>query len=128
MFGVVAKKGYICGMSHKIHFIASTYADAQQAKDELIALYGQASEDKADVIVALGGDGLMLQVLHKFMWAKKPIYGMNRGSVGFLMNEFELNGLQERLELAQKSFIHPLLMKAEDHSGLCHSARAINSH
>ncbi|MGD9769245.1 MAG: NAD kinase, partial [Pseudolabrys sp.] len=65
-----------------------------------------------DVIVALGGDGLMLQTLHSFMTSDKPIYGMHRGTVGFLMNEYQLDGLHERLDAAQITVIHPLLMRA----------------
>ncbi len=78
------------------------------------------------MVVALGGDGLMLQVLHRFMDAPKPIYGMNRGTVGFLMNEFGEDDLRERLEKAHRSVIHPLLMEATDTEGRAHKARAIN--
>jgi NAD+ kinase len=113
-------------MSQKLAFIASLAPDAQDAKARLVALYGEVPETEADVIVALGGDGLMLQVLHKFMWAAKPIYGMNKGSVGFLMNDYAEENLLERLEQAESSLIHPLLMKAHDQHGMCHTARAIN--
>jgi NAD+ kinase len=113
-------------MPLKLAFIASQTPDAQEAKERLIALYGEVQETQADIIVALGGDGLMLQVLHKFMWDKKPIYGMNKGSVGFLMNDYVEENLLERLEQAESSLIRPLLMKAHDHAGLCHTARAIN--
>ena len=80
----------------------------------------------ADVIVALGGDGLMLQTLHRTMKAPKPIYGMNRGSVGFLMNEYSERGLRERLAAAKPSIIHPLAMRARDVHGAETAARAIN--
>jgi NAD+ kinase len=76
--------------------------------------------------VALGGDGLMLQTLHRFMGTAKPIYGMNKGTVGFLMNEFREDGLLERLENADRSVVHPLLMVARDFEGQTHTARAIN--
>ena len=78
------------------------------------------------MIVALGGDGLMLQTLHRMMDAPKPIYGMNRGSVGFLMNEFHERGLRKRLRAARPSIVHPLVMRATDASGAIHEARAIN--
>ncbi len=77
-------------------------------------------------MVALGGDGLMLQTLHKFMGRNVPIYGMNRGSVGFLMNEFRETGLRKRLATAQSSTIHPLTMTARTLSGERAEARAIN--
>ncbi|WP_204314492.1 NAD(+)/NADH kinase, partial [Klebsiella aerogenes] len=69
----------------------------------LMARYDNVSPEDADVVVALGGDGLMLQALHRFIDGSKPIYGMNRGTVGFLMNEFREDGLLERLESAQRS-------------------------
>src|SRR5262249_142673 len=88
--------------------------------------YGNAEPAKADVIVALGGDGLMLQTLHKFMKSGKPIYGMHRGTVGFLMNEFSEDKLTERLAGAHITVIHPLLMCARDGHGKIHEHRAIN--
>jgi NAD+ kinase len=78
------------------------------------------------VIVALGGDGLMLQTLHKVMGSSKPIYGMNKGTVGFLMNDYREDSLFERLENAERSVIHPLLMVVWDIHGVAHTARAIN--
>ena len=78
------------------------------------------------MIVALGGDGLMLQTLHKFMNSGKPIYGMHRGTVGFLMNDFSLDGLSERLAAAHITVIHPLVMRARDAQGRTHEHRAIN--
>src|SRR5262249_22691393 len=72
----------------RIHFVASPIAEAQEALKRLIARYGDVPADASDVIVALGGDGLMLQTLHRFMKSGKPIYGMHRGTVGFLMNEY----------------------------------------
>ncbi len=78
------------------------------------------------MIVALGGDGLMLQTLHKFMNSGKPIYGMHRGTVGFLMNDFSIDGLLERLAAAQMTVIHPLVMRARDAQGRMHEHRAIN--
>ncbi|GGG27366.1 NAD kinase [Chelatococcus composti] len=110
----------------KIAIVASDTPEAQQAAASLVARYGTHPPEEADVIVALGGDGLMLQTLHRFMGTGKPIYGMNRGSVGFLMNEFHENDLVDRLEHAERSVVHPLLMIAHDATGKPHQARAIN--
>jgi NAD+ kinase len=110
----------------RIAFLSSGTPEADEACARLGARYGAVSSEEADVIVALGGDGLMLQTLHRFMGANKPIYGMNRGSVGFLMNEYQEEGLRERLAAAQASTIRPLLMSAEDVSGRTLKARAIN--
>ncbi|MGL1489106.1 NAD(+)/NADH kinase, partial [Vibrio parahaemolyticus] len=87
---------------------------AQQALAQLVKSYGNHPSDKADVVVALGGDGLMLQTLHAHMRSGIPIYGMHRGTVGFLMNEFSPNHLIERLEAAKLTVINPLLMRATD--------------
>jgi NAD+ kinase len=109
-----------------IAFLSSGAKEANDALERLTALYGNSPLDKAEVIVALGGDGLMLQTLHMTMKAPKPIYGMNRGSVGFLMNDYSEYGLRERLEVAQPSIIHPLIMRALDIHGAETTARAIN--
>jgi NAD+ kinase len=110
----------------KIAFVASQTPEAREACALLQKHYGQAEPAAADVIVALGGDGLMLQTLHKFMTSGKPIYGMHRGTVGFLMNEFVVEGLAERLSAAHKTIIHPLVMQARDLEGRTHEHRAIN--
>ncbi len=110
----------------QIAFVAASTPEAREAYDKLCARYGNAEPAKADVIVALGGDGLMLQTLHKFMNSGKPIYGMHRGTVGFLMNEFAEQGLAERLNAAHITVIHPLLMCARDAQGREHEHRAIN--
>jgi NAD+ kinase len=110
----------------RVAFVASPTADAREAADLLMRRYDHVSPEEADVVVALGGDGLMLQVLHRFMDAPKPIYGMNRGTVGFLMNEFREEGLLERLEATKRSTIHPMTMIATDTEGNSHTARAIN--
>ncbi|HTZ03919.1 MAG TPA: NAD kinase [Xanthobacteraceae bacterium] len=109
-----------------IAFVASDVPEAQRACRRLIKRYGDAQPETADVIVALGGDGLMLATLQRFMNSGKPIYGMHRGTVGFLMNEYSERGLKERLAAAQVSVIHPLLMRARDASGRIHRHRAIN--
>ena len=110
----------------RIAFIASPTADARGAADTLMRRYDSVAPEEADVIVALGGDGLMLQALHRFMLAGIPIYGMNRGTVGFLMNEYREDNLLERLESTKRSTIHPLMMEAVDVEGRRHTARAIN--
>ena len=109
-----------------IAFVASDTPAAQKAQRQLVRRYGDAAPENADVIVALGGDGLMLTTLHRFMNSGKPIYGMHRGTVGFLMNEFSERNLIERLAAAQVTLIHPLLMRARDAEGRVHQHRAIN--
>jgi NAD+ kinase len=101
----------------QIHFVASPILEAKDALERLAARYGNVPPQNADVIVALGGDGLMLQTLHRFMSTGKPIYGMHRGTVGFLMNEFYPDQLPERLAKARVTVIHPLLMRAHDDDG-----------
>ena len=110
----------------RIAFVTAATAEAETARDALVRRYGNATPQEADVIVALGGDGLMLQTLHNFMDAGKPIYGMNRGTVGFMMNEYREDNLRERLAAATESVIHPLKMRAIDAAGKVHEARAIN--
>jgi NAD+ kinase len=110
----------------RIAFVASDVPDAKSALAKLVAEYGNVDIKKADAIVALGGDGLMLQTLHKVMHDRIPIYGMHRGSVGFLMNEFSTEDLIGRLERAHISRVHPLSMVAEDHRGKRHEGLAIN--
>ena len=109
-----------------IAFVASHTPEAREAYARLEKRYGNADPAKADVIVALGGDGLMLQTLHKFMKSGKPIYGMHRGTVGFLMNEFVEESLTERLTNAHITIIHPLVMQARDTQGRLYEHRAIN--
>ncbi|MGC1776903.1 MAG: NAD kinase [Xanthobacteraceae bacterium] len=109
-----------------IAFVAGEVPEAQRALRQLVKRYGDARPEDADAIVALGGDGLMLQTLQRFMTSGKPIYGMHRGTVGFLMNEYSEKGLKERLAAARVSLIHPLLMRARDAAGRVHRHRAIN--
>jgi NAD+ kinase len=104
-------------MSKAIHFTASDAPDAQAALKLMRARYEDVGVEKCDVIVALGGDGFMLQTLHTFLGRDKPIYGMNLGSVGFLMNEFREDALQERLDAAESAKIHPLRMRAANAHG-----------
>lgn len=109
-----------------IAFLASPIEEAESARERLVARYGECDPADADVLVALGGDGFMLQVLHDFMNSGKPIYGMNRGSVGFLMNEYSEDGLEERLHEAETAVIRPLSMRATDTAGDMREALAIN--
>ena len=110
----------------KIAFVASAGAEAQEALARLAALCGNHAAADADVVVALGGDGLMLQTLHQQMHSDKPIYGMHRGTVGFLMNEFSVDDLRDRLAAARETLFHPLLMRATDMRGVVHLHHAIN--
>jgi NAD+ kinase len=110
----------------RIAFVASAGAEAQLALAQLVELYGNHDPATADVVVALGGDGLMLQTLHEHMRTGTPIYGMHRGTVGFLMNEFATQDLIARLAAAKESVIHPLLMRATDIDGVVHIHHAIN--
>jgi len=110
----------------RIAFVAGTSAEAQAALAALVKTYGNHAPSKADVVVALGGDGLMLQTLHQQMRSGKPIYGMHRGTVGFLMNEFRAEDLYARLAASRETVIHPLLMRATDVHGEVHLHHAIN--
>lgn len=110
----------------RLTFVASDRPEAQDARARLAARYGDAAEHEAQVIIALGGDGFMLETLHRRMEAGVPIYGMNRGSVGFLMNEYSEDGLLERINAAEQAIIHPLRMTAADVCGTAHRALAIN--
>jgi NAD+ kinase len=112
----------------RIAFVASPSPtpEASQALATLSKAYGNHDAATADVIVALGGDGLMLQTLHAHMRSGRPIYGMHRGTVGFLMNEYSDNGLRERLAAARTTVINPLLMRATDVHGKLHEHHAIN--
>lgn len=110
----------------KIAFVASDVVEAQRAMKRLAQRYGNVKLREADAIVALGGDGLMLQTLHHYMNDNIPIYGMNRGSVGFLMNEYGEDDLIERLTAAEITRIHPLSMVAHDKDGATRKSLAIN--
>ncbi len=114
------------GRPLRIHFTASNAPEAQAALEELVRRYGQVPLEEADVIVALGGDGFMLDTLHATRELEIPVYGMNRGSVGFLMNEYRPDDLIARLEAAEETVINPLRMRAEDVEGRIREALAIN--
>ncbi|WP_226892628.1 NAD kinase [Phycobacter azelaicus] len=110
----------------RIAFLASTAEVAQRALTVLTARYDNCAPEEAEVIVALGGDGFMLHTLHDTIDLSAPVYGMNRGTVGFLMNEYQEDGLIARLEAAEQEIINPLSMTAMDRSGRMHRALAIN--
>jgi NAD kinase len=111
----------------RIAFLASPIWEAQQAMQRLSARYGNVPPESAEVIVALGGDGFMLQTLHRFMRSGQPIYGMHRGTVGFLMNEFSEDKLIERIAAARVAVIHPLLMCARTRDDKTHEFHAFNA-
>jgi NAD+ kinase len=113
-------------MTANIAFVASDAPSAQAARGALVTRYGNVPEDEADVIVALGGDGFMLQTLHGTQHLPAPVYGMNRGTVGFLMNEYSETDLLDRLAAAEEAVINPLKMKAQTIDGKMHDALAIN--
>ncbi len=110
----------------KVAFVASEAQEAQSALRRLVHVYGNAPPKSADVIIALGGDGFMLETMHRYMNDRIPIYGMNRGSVGFLMNEFREDELIERLAKAEITRISPLAMVAHRADGSRTAALAIN--
>lgn len=109
-----------------VSFVAAEGEAAQEALKHLKRRYGDASPETADVIVALGGDGFMLESLHRHLDRNVPIYGMNRGTVGFLMNAYSEEGLLERLQGTQEVTLHPLRMKARNFAGQSTEALAIN--
>ncbi len=112
--------------SNRIAFLASESPEAKRALKRLTKLYGNAPADSAEVVVALGGDGHMLQTMHRFLSTGMPVYGMNRGTVGFLMNDFSDKNLPDRLASAERTRIHPLRMKATQRDGRTQSALAFN--
>jgi len=110
----------------RIAFVASPHPEAKRALRALVSRYGNVAPARADAVVALGGDGLMLRTLHRLMKSGKPIYGMHRGTVGFLMNDYKPGGLRQRLAAADTTVIHPLIMRARDGNGRMHVHHAIN--
>lgn len=110
----------------RLAFTSSDRPEAEQARDRLASLYGEVGEDEADVVVALGGDGFMLETLHRNLDRQTPVYGMNRGSVGFLMNDYVEDGLIDRLNDADHAVIHPLQMDATTRAGQVEGGLAFN--
>ncbi len=113
-------------MTQKIAFLAAPSELANQALADLTALYGNCPPREASFVVALGGDGFMLQTLHRMLDHDIPVYGMNCGSVGFLMNQFDTENLPARLEASQAATLHPLRMHAITRSGVVEEALALN--
>ncbi len=110
----------------RLGFLASDKPEAASTLQALVERYGDCSPSKADVIVAIGGDGFMLETLRTHMNDGKPIYGVNCGTVGFLMNPQDVDGLADRIEAAEEAVIHPLTMEATTDDGHVETARAIN--
>ncbi|KAA2211702.1 NAD kinase [Teichococcus oryzae] len=110
----------------RIAFLAAPTDVAENARARFIALFGDAAPEDAAVVVALGGDGFMLEVQHRFLGRNLPVYGMNCGSVGFLMNDFHEDDLLARLAVAQAAVLHPLRMRALGADGTLREALAIN--
>ena len=110
----------------KIAFYSSDTAEAQEAKKKLTARYGQTQPAQADILVALGGDGALLHAMHDMVGKGVPVFGMNRGSVGFLLNEYREDALPERIAKAQKVVLHPLRMMATGMDGRQAEAIAFN--
>ncbi len=125
-------KGFNTGMNpqrtliQRLAFVCDDRPEAVAARDRLAERYGEVPESEADVVVALGGDGFMLETLHRNMPGSKPLYGMNRGSVGFLMNEYGEDHLIERINAAEHAVIFPLAMHAICRDGQEVRAMAIN--
>jgi NAD+ kinase len=113
-------------LSKKIAFVSSHSPDAEKAVAALTAKYGSTDPEDADVIVALGGDGFMLEAIHRNMALDVPIYGMNRGTVGFLLNEFNEKDLMQRVENAHEEKLRPLHMRVTTDSGIQQDAYGFN--
>ena len=110
----------------RIAFLASPADDARQALEALVSAHGQHAPAEADVVVALGGDGFMLQTLHRHGGLGKPVYGMKLGTVGFLMNQHRPEGLVARIAAAEPAVLRPLEMQAQTESGATVSSLAYN--
>lgn len=110
----------------RIAFLASPTAEAQTVCKRLAAIYGDHPPEQADTLVALGGDGFMLQTLHRHGGLNKPVYGMKLGSVGFLMNHCQMDGLVERIQAAEPAVLRPLEMVVHTESGVSVGSLAYN--
>ena len=120
------KGGPLSPETIKLCFFANEKPEAQDTLKELMKRYGDHPVAESDVIVAIGGDGFMLDVLRAHMKDGKPIYGLNRGTVGFMMNDAVVDGLKERIAEAEPTVIYPLMMKATTMDGRVETAMAIN--
>ena len=110
----------------RLAFLAADRPEANAAREALSRRYGDVPVDAADVLVALGGDGFMLETLRRALPSRKPVYGMNRGSIGFLMNDYTEENLLERIASAERAVIYPLVMTTRDARGKTQEAIAIN--
>ncbi len=110
----------------KLAFLAGDKPEAASTRRSLAERYGDVSPGDADVIVAIGGDGFMLETLRAHMNDGKPVYGVNCGTVGFLMNPKDIDGLGDKIDAAEEAIIHPLAMEATTDDGRVETARAIN--
>ena len=110
----------------RVAFVAADAPPAREALDVLTHRYGQCKPEESDVIVALGGDGFMLEAVHSYMHIRSPIFGMHRGTVGFLMNRYDEGDLMKRLQCTTEVTLHPLRMIALTADGKTHDALAIN--
>jgi len=110
----------------RVAFVAANSEEALQAAEVLDRRYGGCAPEQAEIVVALGGDGFMLETLHRRLGRARAIYGMNRGTVGFLMNAYDEDRLLERLKAAQPVDLRPLVMRATDTDGLVHEDLAFN--
>ena len=119
---------FLTTLPTRIAFAAAPTVLATQSCERLIERYGNETMERAEVIVCLGGDGFLLETLHGLLdrGSHTPVYGMNCGSIGFLMNDFAEDGLERRLSTAQGAILHPLRMRAETEDGTIHEALALN--
>tara|TARA_B100000085_G_scaffold97938_1_gene88986 strand:+ start:1422 stop:2180 length:759 start_codon:yes stop_codon:yes gene_type:complete len=110
----------------KFHFIASENPEAKEALKVLIKRYDQAKLELSDVIIAIGGDGMLLKALRNSIEKNKPVFGLNKGNVGFLMNELSFDNLENRIQTARKVKMHPLFMSAHKMNGNIFTELAVN--
>ena len=110
----------------KFHFIASENPEAKEALKVLIKRYDQTKLELSDVIIAIGGDGMLLKALRNSIEKNKPVFGLNKGNVGFLMNELSFNNLENRIQTARKVKMHPLFMSAHKMNGNIFTELAVN--
>ena len=110
----------------KFHFIASENPEAKEALKVLIKRYNQTKLELSDVIIAIGGDGMLLKALRNSIKKNKPVFGLNKGNVGFLMNELSFDNLENRIQTARKVKMHPLFMSAHKINGNIFTELAVN--
>ena len=121
-----AKESQTAVKTDRVAIVAADFENAQIALSELTKLYGVVDPKEADVIVALGGDGFVLQTLRRYIRRQVPVFGMNRGSIGFLMNDYRADNLLQRLAHAQSRTLYPLRMRATTADGSVRESLAIN--